>query len=343
MPCSYSKMFEITAENGRARTGVLRAGNMSVETPAFLPVATKAFIKTLTPDEAKRTGVKAIIVNALHIYRRAYDVVSKIGLHEFMKWDGIIFTDSGGFQSIKKFPADAGQDGVTFMMPDGRREIFTPEKSMEVQEAIGSDFLFALDDCPSYPYTRERVEESVERTIKWARRCQGERNFAILQGGVYADLRKKCAKEISQMDFFGFAIGGLCIGEPKEEMHHMVDVTTPLLPKEKPRHLMGVGSPEDIMACVEKGIDIFDSAFPTRNARHGTIFTSHGKINLGKGKVRGDAIDEECNCYTCRNFSLDYLNYLFREKETLGMRLATIHNLAYMNDLMERIREKIRG
>jgi len=336
-------MFEITAENGRARCGVLRAGGHSIETPAFLPVATKAFIKTLTPNEAKETGVEAIIVNALHIYRKIFDAVVERGLHDFMKWDGIIFTDSGGFQSIKKFPARITDDGVLFSMPDGNQEIFTPEKSMEVQRAIESDFLFALDDCPSYPYTRRRAEEAVERTIRWAERCQGERNFAILQGGVYADLRKKCAREIAEMDFFGFAMGGLCIGEPKEEMHYMVEVTTPLLPEEKPRHLMGVGSPEDIMACVKKGIDIFDSAFPTRNARHGTIFTSHGKINLGKGNVRGDAIDEECNCYTCRNFSLDYLNYLFREKESLGMRLATIHNLAYMNDLMTKIREEIRG
>jgi len=336
-------MFEIIAEKGRARAGILRAGGITVETPVFLPVATKGFIKTLTPEEAEEAGTKAIIVNALHLYRKIFERVAKVGLHDFMGWKGIIFTDSGGFQPIKRFPASAGGDGITFLMPNGREEIFTPEKSMEVQKKMGSDFIFALDDCPSYPYTRERAEMAVRRTIRWAERCQGDRNFAILQGGVYADLRRKCAEEISKMDFFGFAIGGLCIGEPKEEMHYMVDVTTRILPEEKPRHLMGVGSPEDIIRCVDMGIDIFDSAFPTRNARHGTIFTGRGKINLGRKGVKGDAIDEECNCYTCRNFSLDYLNYLFREKETLGMRLATIHNISYINNLMERIREDIKG
>ena len=334
-------MFEIIAEKGRARAGVIRVGNITLETPAFLPVATKACIKTITPSEAKETGCKAIIVNALHIYRRAYDIVCKIGLHKFMKWNGIIFTDSGGFQSIKKFPAFVSEEGVIFKMPDGKEEIFTPEKSMEVQRNIGSDFFFALDDCPSYPYVKERVEKAVERTIKWAEPCQGERSFAILQGGIYEDLRYYCAKKLASMNFFGFAIGGLCIGEPKEEMHKVVDITTKILPKEKPRHLMGVGSPEDIITCVRKGIDIFDSAFPTRNARHGTIFTSKGKINLGKKKVKGDTIDEGCSCYTCKNFSLDYLNYLFKEKEPLGMRLATIHNLQFINDLMRRLREEI--
>ncbi|RLF46770.1 MAG: tRNA guanosine(34) transglycosylase Tgt [Thermoplasmata archaeon] len=335
-------MFEIIAEKGRARAGVIKVGNVILETPIFLPVATKACIKTITPCEAKEVGCKAIIVNALHIYRKAYDIVCRAGLHKFMRWDGIIFTDSGGFQSIKKFPAYANDEGIIFKMPDGSEEIFTPEKSIEVQEKIGSDFMFALDDCPSYPYSRERAEKAVERTIKWAERCQGKRTFAILQGGIYEDLRRLCIKKISAMNFFGFAIGGLCIGEPKEEMHRMVDITTKLLPREKPRHLMGVGSPEDIVECVKKGIDIFDSAFPTRNARHGTILTSRGKINLGKRKVKGDAIDEECSCYTCKNFSLDYLNYLFKEKEPLGMRLATLHNLFFMNKLMERIREEIK-
>ena len=334
-------MFEIVAEKGRARAGIIKVGNVTLETPAFLPVATKACIKTITPSEAKEVGCKAIIVNALHIYRRAYEIVCEKGLHEFMKWDGIIFTDSGGFQSIKKFPAFVSDDGVIFKMPDGREEIFTPEKSIEVQRNIGSDFFFALDDCPSYPYTKERVSEAVERTVKWAESCQGDNVFVILQGGTYEDLRLKCIEGVSSMNFFGYAIGGLCIGEPKEEMHRMVDITTRALPKEKPRHLMGVGSPEDIIECVKMGIDIFDSAFPTRNARHATIFTSRGKINLGKRKVKGDVIDEACNCYTCRNFSLDYLNYLFKEKEPLAMRLATIHNLKFINDLMARLRKEI--
>lgn len=337
----FDKMFEVESEGKRARTGIIKSGNIKIKTPVFLPVATKASIKTLTPEEAKEAGCEAIIVNALHIYRNAFDIVKKIGLHKFMKWDGIIFTDSGGFQSIKKFPANTDDDGVIFKMPDGRNEIFTPEKSIEVQKKIGSDFLFALDDCPSYPYTRERVEKAVLRTLRWAEKCQGERVFAIVQGGIFEDLREKCAKKLSKLNFFGFAIGGLCIGEPKDEMLKIVEKTVDFLPYDKPRHLMGVGSPEDIISCVKKGIDIFDSAFPTRNARHGTILTSNGKINLGKKKVKGDVIDEGCNCYTCRNFSLDYLNYLFKEKEMLGQRLATIHNLHFINTIMNKIREDI--
>ncbi len=336
-------MFEIVAERGRARAGRITINGRTLETPAFLPVATKGCVKTLTPEEVYSTGCRALIVNALHLYRRVFEEASAAGLHAFMGWEGLIFTDSGGFQSIKKFPAEVTDEGVIFRMPDGKEEVFTPEKSIEIQEKLGSDFIFALDDCPSYPYTRERVEESVARTIRWAYRCQGERHFAILQGGTYEDLRLYCSRAIAHLDFFGFAIGGLCIGEPKEEMHKMAEASIGVLPPEKPRHLMGVGSPEDILTGVDYGVDIFDSAFPTRNARHGTIFTSTGKINLGKKKVRGDVIDEECGCYACRNFSLDYLNHLFKEKEPLAMRLATIHNLSFMSRLMSNIREEITG
>ena len=271
------------------------------------------------------------------------DVVTKVGIHKFMKWHGIIFSDIGGFQSIKNFPAKINNEGIIFRMPDGKEEIFTPKKCMEVQDRMGSDFVFALDDCPSYPYSKKRVEKAVERTIKWAIDCQGKNRFAIIQGGIYEDLRKYCAKKLASLDFFGFAIGGLCIGEEKQEMIKMVEITAKNLPFNRPRHLMGVGSPDDIAKCVKYGIDIFDSAFPTRNARHGTIFTSRGKINLGKKKVKGDTIDDECSCYTCKNFSLDYLNYLFKEKEPLAMRLATIHNLHFMNKFMEKLREEIKN
>jgi len=335
-------MFKLIATKENARVGILKAG-ISVETPIFLPVATKGSIKTLLPEEAWKEGTRAVIVNALHIYIKAMNVVEKTGLHNFMRWKGIIFTDSGGFQSIKKFPSKATDDGIIFTLPDGRKETFTPEKSIEVQKKLGSDFYFMLDDCPSYPYSDKRVKKSVERTMKWAKRSQGEKTFAILQGGIDNELRKKCIEEIKKLNFFGFAIGGLSIGEPKEKMHEMVKITNSLLPEEKPRHLMGVGSPEDIITAIKNGVDIFDSAFPTRNARHGSIFTSRGKINLGKKGVGGDAIDEECDCYTCRNFSLDYLKYLFKEKEPLAMRLATIHNIRYMNRLMERIREEIKN
>ena len=335
-------MFRIIEESGMARIGLIKAGKNNLETPAFLPVATKAVIKTLTPEEAKNAGCRAIIVNSLHVYRRAFEIVAKIGIHSFMKWDGIIFTDSGGFQSIKKFPSTSVDDGIVFSMPSGEKEMLTPEKCIEIQKRIGSDFIFVLDDCPSYPYSRKRVEKSVERTLAWAKRSEGENIFSIVQGGIYDDLRERCAKELAKMDFYGYAIGGLCIGEEKKDMIRMVEITTRFLPYDKPRHLMGVGSPEDIERCVKYGIDIFDSAFPTRNARHGTIFTSRGKIGLGKKKIKGDAIDENCNCYTCSNFSLDYLNYLFMEKELLAQRLATIHNIYFMNKFMENLREKIK-
>ena len=334
-------MFEVIAEINRARIGKIKIGRKEIDTPAFLPVATKGCIKTLTPEEVKKIGIKAIIVNALHLYRRAMPLVEKVGIHNFMKWNGIIFSDSGGFQSIKRFPAKVTDEGIVFKMPDGKNELFTPEKCIEVQRKIGSDFMFCLDDCPAYPYSRKRVKKAVERTIEWAQKCQGENVFAILQGGIYDDLRKECIKKISHLEFYGFAIGGLSIGEKRGEMLKIVDLTTKMLPVEKPRHLMGVGSPEDIIDCVKYGVDIFDSAFPTRNARHGTIFTSSGKINLGKKKVEGDEIDKECKCYTCKNFSLDYLNYLFKEKEQLAMRLATIHNLYFMQRFMEEVREKI--
>jgi len=335
-------MFRIVEESGNARNGLIKVGNTTLKTPVFLPVATKGAIKTLTPEEAKKAGCKAIIVNSLHIYRRAFETVCRQGIHSFMGWDGIIFTDSGGFQSIKKFPARAIDEGIIFSMPDGSKEIFTPEKCIDVQKKIGSDFIFMLDDCPSYPYSRKRVEKSVERTISWAKRSSGENVFSIVQGGIYEDLRERCAKELAKMDFYGYGIGGLCIGEEKKDMIRTVEVATRFLPYDKPRHLMGVGSAEEIEICVRYGIDIFDSAFPTRNARHGTIFTSKGKIGLGKKKIKGDAIDEDCNCYTCSNFSLDYLNYLFMENEMLAQRLATIHNIYFMNRFMENLREKIK-
>lgn len=332
-------MFEIKYENGKARYGILKA-NISVETPVFVPVATKGAIRTLLPEEAWNVGTRIVIANALHLYMRAMPLLEG-GIHKFMKWDGLILTDSGGFQSIKNFPAKVTDEGVAFTMPDGKVEIFTPEKSIEIQRKIGSDFAYMLDDCPKYPYGRKRVAKAVKRTIEWARRSQGKDVFAILQGGIDEGLRKKCASEIAKMDFAGYAIGGLSIGEPKEMMHRMVEVTVPLLQKEKPRHLMGVGSPEDVIEGVKNGIDIFDSAFPTRNARHGTIYTTKGKINLKRSGLRG-SIDDECDCYTCKNYSLEHLSYLFREKEQLALRLATIHNLRYMNRLMERIREEIK-
>ena len=335
-------MFEITAEQDTARAGVLHTRHGNIETPVFLPVATKGAIKTLTPGEAWHTGSRMLIVNSLHLYRRGMPRIQRAGgIHAFMQWDGAIVSDSGGFQLIKQFPCDIVPEGVQFTMPDGTLDIFTPEKSIKVQEQLGVDIALALDDCPSYPAKPDRVATAVDTTIAWAERCQGPDRFAILQGGALEEERVRCARAIADMDFDGYAIGGLCIGEPQEAMHRMVEVTLPHLPKEKPRHLMGVGSPEDIWRGVAAGVDIFDSAYPTRNARHGTIFTSQGRINLGRAKATGDVIDETCECYACRHFSLDYLNHLFREKDPLGARLATIHNLTHVNRVVAAARECI--
>ncbi len=335
-------MFEITARQGQARAGVLHTRHGDIQTPVFLPVATKGAIKTLTPMEAWTTGSRMLIVNALHLYRRGRERVRRAGgIHSFMGWKGAIVSDSGGFQLIKQFPCEIGTDGVRFTMPDGTRDIFTPEKSIEVQESLGVDIALALDDCPSYPASPERVTSAVDTTIRWAERSQGRGRFTILQGGTVEGERVRCARAIAGMDFDGYAIGGLCIGEPKEMMHRMVEATMPHLPPRKPRHLMGVGSPEDIWRAVTAGIDIFDSAYPTRNARHGTIFIPGGKVNLGRAKTAGGVIDETCDCYTCRHVTLDYLNHLFREKDPLGARLATIHNLTHVNRVVAAARELI--
>ncbi|MDD5778663.1 MAG: tRNA guanosine(34) transglycosylase Tgt [Candidatus Thermoplasmatota archaeon] len=336
-------MFEVMERQGRARIGRLHTSHGILETPVFLPVATKAVIKTLTPEEAWEAGCRGVIVNALHLYRRGMDRIRRAGgIHAFMGWPGVVVSDSGGFQSIKQFPSQVSSEGVTFAMPDGSRETFTPEKSLAVQGALGVDYAYVLDDCPPYPASKERVTQGVDTTIAWARRSQGEGRFAILQGGVCAQQRVRCARALAPLHFDGFAIGGLCIGEPKEDMHRMVEVTISHLPEDKPRHLMGVGSAPDIRRAVAAGVDIFDSAFPTRNARHGTVFTSDGRINLGRARVEGQEIQPDCRCYTCRHFTLDYLNHLFREKDPLGPRLATIHNLFYINQVMEAIKEEIK-
>ncbi len=335
-------MFEIAAEQEQARAGVLHTSHGDIATPVFLPVATKGAIKTLTPEEAWRTGSRMLIVNSLHLYRRGMSRIRRAGgIHEFMQWNGAVVSDSGGFQLIKQFPCEIDTDGIRFTMPDGSSDLFTPEKSVAVQEQLGVDIALALDDCPSHPAEQERVARAVDTTIRWAERCQGDGRFAILQGGIDAGQRVRCARAIAGMDFDGYAIGGLCIGEPKDTMHRMVAATIPHLPSGKPRHLMGVGSPGDIWRAVAAGVDIFDSAYPTRNARHGTIFIPGGKVNLGRAKTSGSVIDDTCDCYACRHFSLDYLNHLFREKDPLGPRLATVHNLTHVNRVVAAARERI--
>ncbi|UCG69054.1 MAG: tRNA guanosine(34) transglycosylase Tgt [Thermoplasmata archaeon] len=348
-------MFEVdvTDKDSDARVGELNVNDRTLKTPGFLPVATKADVKLVSPDELKGLGVEGVISNAFLLYLRpGIEVIEKAGgLHNFMAWDRLVFTDSGGFQILNKdFLLKVGEGSVTFKSPfDGEKHDFTPEKCAEIQMKIGGDVALTLDDCPMYGSDYEKVVESTKRTIVWAEKFKyshitpSQKVFGIVQGGVFPDLRRKCAESLVDMDFNGYAIGGLCIGEPKDLMHEVIQLTAPLLPSDKPRYLMGVGSPEDMLEAISHGIDLFDSVFPTRNARHNTIYTKGGKINIGKEKFNSEfgPLDEDCQCYTCRNFSLAYVNHLLREHEYLGMRLATLHNLHFLVNLMKMARDAI--
>ncbi len=345
-------MFNITAEDGGARTGILRTEHGELKTPFFMPVATKATVKTLTPGDLKSCDVRVLISNSLHLFLRpGLEVLEEHGgLHSFMRFNGAIFTDSGGFQMIRKgFFVGADKEGITFRSPyDGKKYKFTPEFSKEVQMRIGSDVAMMLDYCAEYPASYEEAKKSVLLTSMWAERfpknTKGQLSFGIVQGSVYEDLREKSARDLAKMDFDGYGIGGLSIGEPKNVMHRMVEIVTGILPKEKPRYLMGVGSPLEIIESVMRGVDIFDSVFPTRNGRHGTAITSQGMLNLRKAEFKNDnrVLDEECSCYTCENFTRAYLHHLIREKEILGMHLLSLHNVCFMIEFMKRIREEIK-
>lgn len=344
-------MFRIVAEEGDARVGILKTRHGEIKTPFFMPVATKATVKTLTPEDIKGCGTEAIISNSLHLFLRPGLEVLEMheGLHEFMRFDGVIFTDSGGFQMIRKgFFVGADEEGIIFQSPyDGKKYKFTPEFSKEVQMRIGSDVAMMLDYCAEYPASYEDAKRSVILTTKWARRFprseDGQLNFGIVQGATYEDLREKSAKDLAAMDFDGYGIGGLSIGEPKEVMHRMTEVVNSILPKEKPRYMMGLGSPLEIVESVLRGVDIFDSVFPTRNGRHGTAITSQGMLNLRRADFRNDLkpIDENCSCYTCENFTRAYVHHLLREKEILGMHLLSLHNVCFMVNFVKRIREEI--
>ncbi len=343
-------MFNITAEDGGARTGILSTAHGELRTPFFMPVATKATVKTLTPDDLKSCDVQVLISNSLHLFLRPGLEVLEAhgGLHRFMRFNGAIFTDSGGFQMIRKgFFVGADRDGITFRSPyDGKKYKFTPEFSKEVQMRIGSDVAMMLDYCAEYPASYDEAKKSVYFTTLWAERFPKnteQLSFGIVQGSVYEDLREKSAKDLANMDFDGYGIGGLSIGEPKEVMHRMVEIVTGILPEDKPRYLMGVGSPLDIIESVMRGVDIFDSVFPTRNGRHGTAITSRGMLNLRKAEFKNDEspLDEDCSCYTCENFTRSYLHHLIREKEILGMHLLSLHNVCFMIEFMKRIRKEI--
>jgi len=347
--------FEIVAEDAHtaARAGVLRTPHGNVPTPVYMPVGTRATVKTITPDELRAVGATIVLGNTYHLYLRpGADVVAEMGgLHRFMGWEHPLLTDSGGFQ-VFSLAANrtVDEEGVTFRSHiDGSTHLFTPESVIATEEQLGADILMPLDECVPYPCSREYAQEALGRTHRWAERSlqahtrTDQALFGIVQGSTYADLRRQSAETLAGMDFPGYAIGGLSVGEPKAEMHAMLEATVPFLPASRPRHLLGVGSPEDFFEGIARGIDMFDCVLATRIARHGTLLVPAGRLNIRNAQYERDPlpIQEDCTCYTCQRFSRAYLRHLFQSKELLGLRLATIHNLQFLLDLIARIRASI--
>ncbi|HNS52552.1 MAG TPA: tRNA guanosine(34) transglycosylase Tgt [Anaerolineae bacterium] len=335
------------ASNGRL--GVLTTPHGEIQTPAFAPVGTQGTVKALDPRDLRELGVELLLGNTYHLYLRpGAELLARMGgLHGFMGWDGPILTDSGGFQVFSlQANRKVDEDGVTFRSHlDGSPHRFTPEMVIWTQEQIGADIIMCLDECAD-PLNRDYNEAALERTHAWAERSLAAQKrsdqwlFGIVQGGVFSDLRERSARFLTGLDFPGYAIGGLSVGEPKPLMHRMLEVTTPLLPVGKPRYLMGVGAPDDLIEGVTRGIDLFDCVLPTRLARNAALLTRHGRLNLRNASFSTDAkpVEERCDCYCCRRFSRAYLRHLFKAEELLGYRLATIHNVRFQERLMEDIR-----
>ncbi len=356
-------MFEVVKQEGRARRGVFTCPHGTVQTPVFMNVGTQGVIKgAVSAFDLKEIGCQVELSNTYHLHLRPGDKVIKElgGLHQFMRWDGPMLTDSGGFQvfslsGLRKIK----EEGVTFASHiDGRRIFMGPEESMQIQSNLGSDIAMAFDECIENPAPREYVQKSCERTIRWLERCVAEHKrlnalpdcvnpgqmlFGINQGGTYADIRQWHMEEIRKLDCDGFAIGGLAVGEPTEVMYEMIDAVEPYMPTEKPRYLMGVGTPSNIIEAVARGIDFFDCVMPARNARHGKLYTWNGTINIKNEKFKLDntPIDETCDCPACRAFSKAYIRHLLTAGEMLAMRLCVMHNLHFYNELMARIRQAL--
>jgi len=324
-----------------------------VPTPVFLPVGSQGAVKTLTPEEVKTIGFNMVLANTYHLYLRpGIDIIEKLGgLHKFMGWEGAILTDSGGYQVFSLAPLRRVSDeGVTFRSHiDGSQHHLTPELVIQYQESLGADVIMVLDECPAHDDSLEKVKKATARTHRWAERClKAQRRpdqalYAIVQGGISSELRRQSAQYLASLDFPGYAIGGLSIGEPKKVTLAMIEETVACLPENKPRYLMGVGSPEDIIEAVARGVDIFDSALPTRVARNGALFSWEGRKNITNAayKEMEQPIVTDCDCYSCRNFSAAYLHHLFSCDELLAYRLATIHNLSFISELMAKIRGTI--
>jgi queuine tRNA-ribosyltransferase len=356
---SLKFQLEKTDAHSKARCGILETDHGKIQTPIFMPVGTNGTVKTLSPVELWENSVQIILANTYHLFLRPGDqlLAEFGGLHNFMGWNGPILTDSGGFQVFSLSDLRKIDDeGVTFQSHlDGTRHRFTPEKTIEIQNKIGSDIMMVLDECTPYPCEYEYAKKSMNLTIQWAKQSisywqdnpsphgTNQALFAIVQGSVYEDLRKQCVEKLTEFDFPGYAIGGLAVGESGIERNQMTDICTNLLPTDKPRYLMGVGLPIDILESIEHGVDMFDCVIPTRNARNGTVFTSNGKLIVKSARCKSEKIpiDENCSCYTCKNFSRAYIRHLFNSNEILGLRLATMHNVHFYMWLVNEARKNI--
>ncbi|MDD5254860.1 MAG: tRNA guanosine(34) transglycosylase Tgt [Candidatus Omnitrophica bacterium] len=353
-------MFTLThnEKNSRARLGKLRTFHGQIDTPCFMTVGTQGTVKALSPAELESAGAQILLSNAYHLFLRpGMEIIKEAGgLHSFMSWQKPILTDSGGYQIFSlALLRKMSDEGVEFQSHiDGFKHFLTPEDVIEIQGVLGSDIMMPLDECVHYPCGRDQAEVAMRRTLDWAERslraagqqglrAAGQLLFGIVQGATYEDLRKDCALRLAEMDFDGFAVGGVSVGEPKNLSYNIAGFTLGFLPKDKPRYLMGVGLPEDIVAAVDSGADMFDCVVPTRYGRNGTAFTSAGKITVRNAAFARDfsPLDKNCTCYTCRNFTRAYLRHLFNTEEILGLRLLSLHNIHFYLDLMRRIREAI--
>lgn len=347
--------FELLAEHGHARAGRLMTAHGPIETPIFMPVGTKATVKAMLPEELKDMGAQIILGNTYHLHLRPGEkTVRELGgLHRFMNWSGPILTDSGGFQVFSLSGLNKiSEEGVEFRSHiDGTKKFLSPEVSMEIQMDLGADIIMAFDECLSHPSPRDKIIESMEMTYRWLNRSKAAMTrkesllFGIIQGGLDKELRLKSLERITSVDLPGYALGGFSVGEPIEEMHELVPHVAPHMPRNKPRYLMGVGTPLDLILMVDAGIDMFDCVMPTRTARNGTLFTWSGKVHIKRQEYKNDPgpLDPECSCYTCTNYSKAYLRHVFMSGEIISARLNTIHNLHFYLDLMTKVRAAIRA
>jgi queuine tRNA-ribosyltransferase len=353
IPAQPLGTFQLHSQEGEARRGTLWTAHGPVQTPVFMAVGTKATVKAMTPEELKEAGTQVVLGNTYHLHLRPGEelIQKQGGLHRFMNWHGPILTDSGGFQvfSLSQLRT-MSEEGVEFRSHlDGAKYFISPEKSMQIQMALGSDIIMAFDECLQYPAAEDDIKRSMDLTYRWLQRSKAAMTrpesllFGIVQGGLKLESRKYSLDQVTSVDLPGYALGGFSVGEPIELMHELVPQVAPLLPKNKPRYLMGVGTPLDLILAVDGGVDMFDCVMPTRVARNGTLYTWQGKVSIKRQEYKEDAgpLDPECDCYTCRNYSRAYLRHLFLSGEILGSRLNTIHNLHFYMTLMARAREAI--